>query len=179
MSQTNSLKLMEPLPSWSISPISSWQKVVDCPFFLYWFSYLCSTTKLKEHRREISSWQRHSWYLSPPPNLTNITSLHENHCSHGHLPKGQAATWSWWRKQNKTKQNWSKTNKTKPKKNQRETHKETCSSRSDGLHPKVRITLLRERESSFMKIRILFLHENHCKYLKKAFKRLEPVLPET
>ena len=33
MSQTNSLKLMEPLPSWSISPISSWQKVVDCPFF--------------------------------------------------------------------------------------------------------------------------------------------------
>ena len=26
MSQTNSLKLMEPLPSWSISPINSWQK---------------------------------------------------------------------------------------------------------------------------------------------------------
>ena len=69
-------------------------------------------------------------------------------------------------KRTKQNQNEAKQNKT-PKKTQRETHKETCSSRSDGLQPKVRITLLRERESSFMKMRILFLHENHCKYIKK------------
>ena len=35
-------------------------------------------------------------------------------------------------------------NKTKPKRS-KQAHKETCSSRSDGLQPNVRITLLRER----------------------------------
>ena len=143
------------------------------PFFLYWFSYFCSMTKLKEHSREISSWQRHSWYLSPPPNLTNITSLHENHCSHGHLPKGQAATWSWWRKKSKTKP---KCSKTKPK--EKRTRKPAAPGLT-GSTQRCASPYERERESSFMKIRILFLHENHCKYLKKAFKRLEPVLPET
>ena len=81
MSQTNSLKLMEPLPSWSISPISSWQKVVDCPFFLYYFHICVPWQSLKNtagksapdkgivdicHHRQI-------WQISPP--YMRITAL--------------------------------------------------------------------------------------------------------
>ena len=50
-------------------------------------------------------------------------------------------------KRTKQNQNEAKQTKQNPKQNsktQREKHKETCSSRSDGLQPKVRITLLRE-----------------------------------
>ena len=158
MSQTNSLKLMEPLPSWSISPISSWQKVVDCPFFCTDFHIFVPWQSLKNtagksapdkgivdifHHRQI-------WQISPSyMRITALMDISQKVKQQLDLDE---------EKRTKQNQNEAKQTKQNPKKNQRETHKETCSSRSDGLQPNVRITLLRERESSFMKIRILFLH---------------------
>ena len=178
MSQTNSLKLMEPLPSWSISPISSWQKVVDCPFFCNDFHIFVPWQSLKKTAEKSAPdkgivdicHHRQIWQISAPD--MRITALMEISQKVKQLLDLDEE------KRTKQNQNEAKQTKQNPKKTKRNAQGnlqlQVWRAPPKGAHHLVERerVIIHEDEDSISTRKPLQIY-------KKTFKRLEPVLPET